>query len=102
MKMRLINLLGLPYHEGFIEHRHDQSIFSILIKKYSIKVYRDPSQHGNNFVDLYPDSKYQQLMVSTRQMNITFFEYIRKSFRPYLSSRLRDFYINKIKKKLRI
>ena len=29
------NTLGLPNYEGFIDHRHDQSILSLLTKKYS-------------------------------------------------------------------
>ncbi len=95
------NVLELPNYDGFVEHRHDQSIFSLLLKKYEIKVYRDPSQHGNNVVDLYPDSKYPQILISTRQMNITFFEYIKKSLRPYLSLRLRNFYLEHVKKFLK-
>lgn len=31
---------------GYIETRHDQSIFSLLIKKWQIPEFRDPSQHG--------------------------------------------------------
>lgn len=33
-------------YEGYIETRHDQSIFSLLVKKYGLKDFRDPSQHG--------------------------------------------------------
>ena len=33
--------------EGFNDHRHDQSVLSLLVKKYNIKRYRDPSQFGN-------------------------------------------------------
>ena len=32
---------------GFVEHREDQSIFSILIKKYNIETFRNPSLWGN-------------------------------------------------------
>lgn len=32
--------------EGFVAHREDQSIFSLLTKKYSLHAYRNPSQHG--------------------------------------------------------
>lgn len=31
---------------GYIETRHDQSIFSLLTKKWGIPDFRDPSQHG--------------------------------------------------------
>lgn len=40
------NKLGKPNYPGFKEHRHDQSIFSLLTKKYGYKAYRDPSQFG--------------------------------------------------------
>ena len=33
----------------FIEHRHDQSIFSLLYKKYNLKPFKEPTQYG-----LYP------------------------------------------------
>lgn len=33
--------------EAFIDHRHDQSIFSLLIKKYRLPFFKDPSQNGN-------------------------------------------------------
>lgn len=35
-----------PNLEGYIETRHDQSIYSLLIKKYGYVDFRDPSQHG--------------------------------------------------------
>ena len=38
------NRLGLPNLEGFIDHRHDQSAFSILAHKSRIRIYLDPSQ----------------------------------------------------------
>lgn len=33
--------------EGFSDHRHDQSIFSLLYKRWNIHPYVDPSQYGN-------------------------------------------------------
>lgn len=44
------NILGKPNFDGFREHRHDQSIFSILSKKYDLPAFRDPSQYGNNLI----------------------------------------------------
>ncbi len=46
----------------FIEHRHDQSIFSLLCKKYKFECFRDPSQWGNNYIDNYPNSPYGQII----------------------------------------
>jgi FkbM family methyltransferase len=36
-----------PNIKGFIGHRHDQSVFSLLIKKHQIETYRNPSVWGN-------------------------------------------------------
>jgi len=33
--------------EGFVQHREDQAIFSVLIKKHNIETYRNPSKWGN-------------------------------------------------------
>lgn len=41
------NIHGKDNLPGFIAHREDQSIFSILIKKLNIETYRDPSKWGN-------------------------------------------------------
>lgn len=42
------NRIGKDNYEGFIENRHDQSILSLLCKKYGVKPFRDPSQFGLN------------------------------------------------------
>ena len=44
----LENQCHYPNYLGFREHRHDQSIFSLLTKKHDLKAYRDPSQFGNS------------------------------------------------------
>ncbi len=56
-----------PNYTGFIEHRHDQSIFSLLTKKHNIPVFRDPSQYGNEFINQYKNSPYKQIIRSTRK-----------------------------------
>lgn len=50
----------------FIEHRHDQSIFSLLCKKYKFEVFRDPSQWGNVDISKYNNSPYGQIIVHHR------------------------------------
>lgn len=40
----------VPNYPEFNQHRHDQSIFSVLSKLYGIKAFRDPSQWGNPFM----------------------------------------------------
>jgi hypothetical protein len=43
------NVCGLPNYREFIVHRHDQSILSLLGKKYEIATVPDISQHGNDY-----------------------------------------------------
>ncbi|MCX6227025.1 MAG: hypothetical protein NTV01_20140 [Bacteroidia bacterium] len=42
------NALGLPNLDGFIEHRHDQAILSLLAYKRKLPIYRFPSERGNH------------------------------------------------------
>lgn len=65
------NEMGLPDYPGFVGHRHDQSIFSLLSKKYQLTAHRDPSQWGNGGEDKYPDSCYGQLIDHTRKRNVS-------------------------------
>lgn len=58
------NQLG-ENHQGFIVHRHDQAIFSVLSKKYGFDAYLDPSQWGIPFRGLIKGN-YPQLIQHTR------------------------------------
>ncbi|MDE7273214.1 MAG: hypothetical protein K2N95_09150 [Lachnospiraceae bacterium] len=40
------NVMGLPNYDEFVDHRHDQSVISLMSKKYKLKRFRDPSQFG--------------------------------------------------------
>jgi hypothetical protein len=57
--------LGTDYAD-FVAHRHDQSIFSLLTKRYGLTAFRDPSQYGNDLREEYPESAYGQLIDLTR------------------------------------
>jgi hypothetical protein len=57
--------VGSDYPD-FVAHRHDQSIFSLLTKRYGLTAYRDPSQYGNDLREEYPESAYGQLIDLTR------------------------------------
>lgn len=70
--------------DSFIDHRHDQSIFSLLCKKYNLELFRDPSQYGvrpweymgsgREFnVKTYNNSNYPQIIVSQRTANLKSF-----------------------------
>lgn len=56
-----------PNYLGFKEHRHDQSVFSLLTKKYSLEAFRDPSQWGNGRLNDFTNSNYPQLIEHHRQ-----------------------------------
>ena len=55
------NTCGSPNHDGFVEHRHDQSILTNLSVRFGIPVFTDPTQFGDAYresaikgVDDYP------------------------------------------------
>lgn len=45
----LPNTCGKENLSGYIEHRRDQSILSLLANKYNIPLYRMPTQYGNHY-----------------------------------------------------
>jgi hypothetical protein len=63
----LENIFDLPNYADFESHRHDQSVFSLLSKKYGLQGFRDPSQWGNNRIAEYSNSDYPQILEHTRQ-----------------------------------
>jgi hypothetical protein len=42
------NELGLPNFPDFVDHRHDQSILSLLVARRELQLFRHPSQTGNH------------------------------------------------------
>jgi hypothetical protein len=40
------NVMGMTNYYDFITHRHDQSVISLISKKYCLKRFKDPSQFG--------------------------------------------------------
>ena len=55
------NMCGKPNFLEFRDHRHDQSVLSLLVKKYNLKLYRDPTQYGEKEKELFNNSPYSQL-----------------------------------------
>jgi hypothetical protein len=60
------NTCGLPNHDGFRDHRHDQSILSVLTKVRRIPAWRDPSQYGNAYRGAHSSCLYPQIVELTR------------------------------------
>jgi len=55
------NMAGQPNFIDFKDHRHDQSVLTILATKYNLELFRDPTQYGNEELDLFTNSPYPQL-----------------------------------------
>jgi hypothetical protein len=62
----LPNICGQQNSLEFKDHRHDQSILSLLVKKYNIEIFRDPTQWGNSEKELFKNSSYDQLFFHHR------------------------------------
>jgi len=61
-------------NDGFIDHRQDQSIFSLLYKKYKLRPVKDPSQRGDYPLSYGGSLEYKLLPNKT---------YTLKNFRKY-------------------
>jgi hypothetical protein len=53
-------------YDVFKDHRHDQSIWSLLCKKYNIESHRLISQHGAHLVNDFPNDTYGQITLHHR------------------------------------
>lgn len=42
------NVCGLDNLPGFVEHRHDQSVLSLVTERHRLELFRHPSQFGNH------------------------------------------------------
>ncbi|MEW9669679.1 hypothetical protein [Ammoniphilus sp. 3BR4] len=56
------NQCGLSNFPDFRDHRHDQSILSLLAVKHNIEIYRNPSQNGNGRKKAYRNSRYGTIL----------------------------------------
>lgn len=73
------NNRGKDNYKGFVDNRHDQSIFSLLSKRYGLKAYRDPSQFGRfpeilweiKINDIEDHSRYPQIIAEHRRPEVT-------------------------------
>jgi hypothetical protein len=60
------NMCGKPNFMEFKDHRHDQSILTILSVRYNFTLFRDPTQWGNDEKSLFTNSPYGQLFYHHR------------------------------------
>ena len=71
------NTCGLENDFAFQDHRHDQAVLSLLALKNNIKIYRDPSQFGNDFYKEFPNSTYEQVLDLHRTKHYSLIERIK-------------------------
>lgn len=74
------NVMGVSNYDGFVENRHDQTILSLLSKKWAIKPYRDPGKFGLDMKynqDVLDRSPYLQIFDDHR------YRYMPKSYFVY-------------------
>jgi len=60
------NMCGRPNFYEFRDHRHDQSVLTILCTKYNFELFRDPTQWGNEEKEIFSNSPYPQLFYHHR------------------------------------
>ena len=51
------NTCGLKDYEGYLHHRHDQSVLSLLSIHHDVTLIKDLSQWGNSFYYVYDKTK---------------------------------------------
>ena len=62
-----INMCGMPNFIEFKDHRHDQSVLSLMTIRENYVRFRDPSQYGNEEMSEFSNSSYPQLFNHHRQ-----------------------------------
>ncbi|MEM6771121.1 MAG: hypothetical protein AAF597_11095, partial [Bacteroidota bacterium] len=78
------NAQGRHNYPEFKDHRHDQSVFSILAKKHGLPAFRDPSQWGNDRQADYSNSPYPQLLKLTRKQDIPFHTQVKRRIKKII------------------
>lgn len=66
------NTLGLSNYPEYIAHRHDQSVWSLMSKKYQVKRFRDPSQFGivNHYATEVEERSTFPQIIDSHRMNV--------------------------------
>lgn len=87
------NCMGKENYPGFKENRHDQTILSLLSKKYGLKAFRDPSTLvSNNTDEILNRSNYPQIFDLHRMPDVLSVEDIQKE-REKRAQHLLDYWV---------
>ncbi len=80
------SICGLPNLPEFIDHRHDQSVLSLLAVKHDIELFRDPSQYGVNFCSRFTNSPYDTLFnLHRNKQNLVFWKRWKATMQEYIT-----------------
>ena len=79
------NIYGQPNLPAFKQHRHDQSLISLLALKQKLPVFRDPSQWGNDFIQQFPNSPYGQILNLHREKHLSIWIKIKNNVRTFIT-----------------
>lgn len=77
---------GIIQDEKFIEHRHDQSIFSLLYKKYNLTPFKDPTQWGE-----FPEGTFNKNREEYDEKKIYYGKYKVNNLEKVMESRINKF-----------
>lgn len=75
------NIHGLPNLPGFVDHRHDQSILTILAEQQAVSIFRDPSQFGDWHSEEAGRSPFRQTFHIHRMRNEPLYKWLSKRLR---------------------
>lgn len=92
------NTLGQPNYDDFIVHRHDQAVWSLMVKKHRLKRFRDPSQFGmmNHYEKEVEERSTFPQIIDSHRMNVGSLKELK--WRRSKAGKLCNRIINKLKR----
>lgn len=75
------NIHGLPNLPGFVEHRHDQSVLTILARQQGAAIFRSPSQHWRDPSAPASETPFGQTVFVHRKRNHAYFRWLYRRLR---------------------
>jgi len=77
----MANVHGLPNLPGFVDHRHDQSVLTILARQQGAAIFREPSQFWNDPSAPPSETPFGQIVYQHRSRNRSYFRWLYKRLR---------------------
>jgi hypothetical protein len=70
------NIHGLPNLPGFVDHRHDQSVLTILARQHGAAIFRDPSRFWDDPSAPPSETPFGQIVYLHRSRNRSYFRWL--------------------------